>query len=90
MAAVRDDFWSGARIPGAYMFGKMFGKHKLAPKVSPGKTWPGFFGGLVTAAVISWAYGQWANLDVTPTVLLVCSVVAALASVPGRSDREYV
>ncbi len=68
---------------GAYTFGKMFGKHKLAPKVSPGKTWQGFFGGLLTAAVISWAYGVWAHLDVTPTVLLVCSVVAALASVLG-------
>ena len=68
---------------GAYMFGKMFGKHKLAPKVSPGKTWQGFFGGLLTAAVISWAYGMWAHLDVTPTVLLICSVVAALASVLG-------
>ncbi len=33
--------------------------------------------------MISWAYGVWAHLDVTPTVLLVCSVVAALASVLG-------
>lgn len=68
---------------GAYMFGKMFGKHKLAPKVSPGKTWQGFIGGLVTAAVISWIYSLWANLDVAPVVLLTCSIVAALASALG-------
>jgi len=68
---------------GAYLFGKMFGKHKLAPKVSPGKTWQGFIGGLFTSAVISWMFGMWANLDVTPSILLVCSVVAALASVLG-------
>lgn len=68
---------------GAYMFGKLFGKHKLAPKVSPGKTWQGFIGGLATAAVISWGYGMWANLNVAPVILLICSVVAALASVLG-------
>ncbi len=68
---------------GAYMFGKLFGKHKLAPKVSPGKTWQGFIGGLATAAVISWGYGMWANLDVAPDTLLICSIVAALASVLG-------
>ncbi len=68
---------------GAYIFGKMFGKHKLAPKVSPGKTWQGFFGGLATSAVISWAFGALANLNVAVGVLLVCSLVAALASVLG-------
>lgn len=68
---------------GAYIFGKLFGKHKLAPKVSPGKTWQGFIGGLLTAAIISWIYGAWANLDVAPSTLLICSIVAALASVLG-------
>ena len=68
---------------GAYLFGKMFGKHKLAPKVSPGKTWQGFIGGLFTSAVISWMFGMWANLEVAPAILLVCSVIAALASVLG-------
>lgn len=68
---------------GAYMFGKLFGKHKLAPKVSPGKTWEGLIGGLVTSAVISWLFGRYAPLNIVPVTLLVCSVIAALASVLG-------
>ncbi|MGP3593550.1 phosphatidate cytidylyltransferase [Vagococcus sp. WN89Y] len=68
---------------GAYMFGKLFGKHKLAPKVSPGKTWQGFLGGLLTAGIISWVYSAWADLAVAPSTLLICSIVAALASVLG-------
>jgi phosphatidate cytidylyltransferase len=68
---------------GAYMFGKLFGKHKLAPKVSPGKTWEGLIGGLVTSALISWLFGRYAPLNVVPATLLICSVIAALASVLG-------
>lgn len=68
---------------GAYLFGKLFGKHKLAPKVSPGKTWEGLIGGLLTSALISWLFGRYAPLNVVPATLLICSIVAALASVLG-------
>jgi phosphatidate cytidylyltransferase len=34
---------------GAYFSGRSFGKRRLAPQISPGKTWVGLFGGLITA-----------------------------------------
>ena len=36
---------------GAYAFGRMFGKHKLNEKVSPNKTWEGFWGGMLVSVV---------------------------------------
>jgi len=38
---------------GAYYVGKNLGKHKLIPKVSPGKTWEGVFGGLFLSAAFA-------------------------------------
>jgi phosphatidate cytidylyltransferase len=41
---------------GAYTFGKLFGKHKLAPHVSPKKTWEGLVGAIVVAGAVSLAF----------------------------------
>ncbi len=38
---------------GAYFTGSFIGRHKLIPWLSPGKTWEGLLGGLVTAAIVS-------------------------------------
>ena len=40
----------------AYFSGKTFGKHKLAPSISPGKTWEGVYGALVGVAIVQSVY----------------------------------
>ncbi|MDA0789708.1 MAG: phosphatidate cytidylyltransferase [Proteobacteria bacterium] len=47
---------------GAYFSGKAFGKRKLAPAVSPGKSWAGFYGGMATAIAIAVAIPMIAGL----------------------------
>lgn len=45
----------------AYFAGRAFGKAKLAPRVSPGKTWAGAVGGMVAAAVWMLASANWSG-----------------------------
>ena len=44
---------------GQYTAGRMFGSHKLAPTISPGKTWEGVLGGMLFAIVGGLAHVVW-------------------------------
>lgn len=54
---------------GAYCFGSLLGKHKLFPRISPGKTWEGSIGGGIFAVVVAGIIGWLANSGATPHTL---------------------
>ena len=73
----------GADI-GAYFFGRALGKRKLAPRVSPGKSWAGLFGGLLTSVCIAAGLAVYLQVPVSELVLLLLgAVVVVLFSVVG-------
>jgi phosphatidate cytidylyltransferase len=69
---------------GAYLVGVRYGRHKLAPRISPGKSWEGFWGGLGLTFLLSAV--AWPALGLKagawPSLALL-TLLAALASVLG-------
>lgn len=58
-----------------FTWGKLLGKHKIVPKVSPNKTWEGFIGGIVSTTVIGYFLGFLTPLT-TPQILIVSALIA--------------
>jgi len=67
---------------GAYFAGVNFGKRKLLPAVSPGKTWEGFAGGLLANFVLAIAASKMID-DVNVALLIFVTFAASLLSVLG-------
>ncbi|WP_166252148.1 phosphatidate cytidylyltransferase [Marinobacter salicampi] len=69
---------------GAYFTGRAFGKTKLAPRVSPGKSWAGVWGGLAAVALLALIVSWLGEADAVQTMLLVMvSLFTGLVSVLG-------
>jgi phosphatidate cytidylyltransferase len=73
---------------GAYAFGRMFGRHKLIPAVSPAKTIEGAVGGLLVAILGAWIYAQFllkpfAQLGLSPKGLVIFGIVIGVVGQLG-------
>ena len=78
---------------GAYFSGRAFGKHKLAPKVSPAKTWEGFWGGALSCLVLSLLF--WSQLPAEGShvgllTVIAITVITGIASVVGDLSVSMV
>lgn len=65
----------------AYFIGVAMGKNKLMPRVSPKKSWEGFFGGLTGSVVGAMAVGYFTDISTVP--LLVLGFAGGIAGVYG-------
>jgi len=57
-----------------FVWGKIFGKHKILPKVSPNKTWEGFIGGVISTTIIGYFMGFLTPLNTWQLILLSSSI----------------
>lgn len=75
----------------AYGFGIWLGKHKLAPKISPDKSWEGTIGGILATvlylALLS--YFKWLSLSLSLALGLLISVAALLGDLMESRFKRY-
>jgi len=73
---------------GAYFAGRTWGRAKLMPTVSPGKTWAGAYGAVVASVLTTWLFAafilpSWAHLTLGVPAIIVVGVVLSIAAQVG-------
>jgi phosphatidate cytidylyltransferase len=71
---------------GAYAVGSLIGKHKMIPRISPGKTWEGFGGAIVVSTAASVIFARLAGAHLAGMTLMhsiILGIILSLAAVVG-------
>ena len=73
---------------GGYVAGNLFGRHKMAPVISPGKTWEGFVGGLLSQSLLFVPILVLLPLTISAGKLMLLILAVSLYSVLGDLFRS--
>ncbi|WP_046243915.1 phosphatidate cytidylyltransferase [Hymenobacter terrenus] len=65
-----------------FLWGKLLGRHQVAPKVSPNKTVEGLVGGIITTTLLAWLMGPWFT-PLSPLYSLLAGVLISLFGFTG-------
>jgi len=71
-----------ANDTGAYLTGMSFGRHKLMERISPKKTWEGFVGGIILAAMAAWFLSGWLGV-VDKLHWIIIALIVSIAGTYG-------
>lgn len=74
---------------GAYFAGRAFGRHKLAPAVSPGKTWEGVGGGTLALLAVSALASRWLLPQAGPLLIPICLLSGWFSIVGDLSESLF-
>jgi phosphatidate cytidylyltransferase len=83
-------FTTFATDTGAYAVGRLLGRRKLAPRISPGKTVEGGVGGLVAAAAVCVALGELLGLDQPVALMLALGAAIGVAGQLGDLSESLL
>ncbi|MBF0135004.1 MAG: phosphatidate cytidylyltransferase [Magnetococcus sp. DMHC-1] len=75
---------------GAFFTGKLFGKRKLAPHLSPGKTWAGFYGGTGVGVLVGWWAADFFSVANNSLHVILLGLLLSLAGQLGDLVESMV
>lgn len=81
---------AAAHDTGAYVVGKLIGRHRIAPTISPGKTWEGLCGGTICTGIALVLFLSYIHLSWSWSYILIFTIIVSLVAFFGDLFESWL